>query len=190
MRLTIEPKKEIYVLVNGKNIIKSRFHQTLPNDFFSIEQTKPHLEENHVNEIVLVSYSTNGENKKGRFGFEARIKAITSDRLVILHKLNDPAACELRSWPRIRHNLLPNIHASCQKKESQVVDVSCNGAHMILYESDTSSKIGAAVKLNFVFDDGEVNIEGQILRKWKDSFHRTHIAISFSEDNDISRFIY
>ena len=126
----------------------------------------------------------------GRLGFEARIKGINADGNIILRKLNDPAPCDLRRWPRIKKNLLPQIRAKCQKKESQVIDISGNGTHIILYESDTAPKIGAKVKLKFVFDEGNVEIEGNILRKWDDEFQRMHMAIYFNEDNHLSKFIY
>ena len=82
------------------------------------------------------------------------------------------------------------MRAKCQKKESQVVDISSNGTHIILYESDLTPKIGAKVKLKFIFDKTEVNIEGKILRKWEDQFHRLHIAIFFEENDNISKIIY
>ena len=190
MRLDIEPDQEI-CLVFGKNEIRrSRFHQQLPNDYFSIEQTKPAIDNNSISEIILTTYSANASRPVARFGFEARIKGITEEGSIILHKLNDPAPCDLRNWPRIKKNLLPDIRAKCQKKESQVVDISNNGIHLMLYEASAAPKVGAKIKLKFIFTESELEILGIILRKWKDEFQRLHMAICFDSKNDISKFIY
>ncbi|MBN1474239.1 MAG: hypothetical protein JW914_06465 [Syntrophaceae bacterium] len=124
MRLDIQPEQEICLVFGKKEIRRSRFCQQLSNEFFSIEQTKPKINDCSISEIVLITYGTNGSRPGARLGFEARIKGITEEGRLILHKLNDPAPCDLRRWPRIRKNLLPDIHAKCQKKESQVVDMT------------------------------------------------------------------
>jgi hypothetical protein len=189
MRLKIKPGEELCLLLKGKDIRKSRLIQLLPNDYFAIEQTQPFIEKIYLNHIVLLTYQRITE-KPGRLGFEARIQAITSDSRIILRKLNDPAPCDLRMWPRIRLNLLPNIRAYCQEKESQVIDISSTGIHIILYEGDEEHEIGAVDKMKFIFENGEINIEGKILRKWRDNYQRNHLAISFPDKNNISQFIY
>jgi len=189
MRLNIEPGEELFLLLDGNNIRKSRLNQLLPNDYFAIEQTQPFIEKIYLNHIVLLTY-LKITAKSGRLGFEARIQAITSDSRIILHKLNDPAPCDLRMWPRIRHNLLPNIRAYCQEKESQVIDISSIGTHIILYEGDEEYEIGAVVKLKFIFENGKIDIEGKILRKWRDNYKRNHLALSFPDKKNISQFIY
>lgn len=190
MRLDIEPEQEICLVFGKKEIRRSRFHQQLPNDHFSIEQTKPAIDDSSISEILLITYGTNGSRPGARLGFEARIKGFTEEGRLILHKLNDPAPCDLRNWPRIKKNLLPDIRAKCQKKESQVVDISNNGTHLMLYEADAAPKIGAKVKLKFIFNENEMEIVGIILRKWKDEFQRLHMAIYFDEKNNIGKFIY
>lgn len=189
MRLAIAPGEEIHLLLDGNNIRKSKIYQLLSNDFFSIEQTQPIIEKDYLNKIVLLTYQTTKESP-GRFGFEARIQAVTSDSRIILHKLNDPAPCDLRTWPRIWHNLLPNIRANCQEKESQVINISSIGTHIILYEGEEEYDIGAVVKMNFIFVNGKIDIKGKILRTWKDNYQRNHLVIPFSEKNNISQFIY
>jgi hypothetical protein len=189
MRLNIEPGEEICLLLEGKEIRKSRLIQLLPNDYFAIEQTQQPIENGYLNHIVLLTYQTTTA-KPGRVGFEARIKANTSDSRIILHKLNDPAPCDLRTWPRIRLNLLPNIRAYCQGKESQVIDISSIGTHIILYEGDEEHEIGAVVKMKFIFENGEIDIEGKILRKWRDNYQRNNLALSFPDKNNINQFIY
>jgi hypothetical protein len=189
MRLNIELGEEICLLLEGKEIRKSRLNQLLANDYFTIEQTQQPIEKSYLNHTVLLTYLKTTA-KPGRLGFEARIQAITSDSRIILHKLSDPAPCDLRMWPRIRHDLLPNIRAYCQEKESQVVDISSIGTHIILYEGDEEHEIGAVVKMKLIFENGEIDIEGKILRKWRDEYQRNHLALSFPEKNNISPFIY
>ncbi len=189
MRLDIEPSEEICLLLEGKDIRKSRLIQLLSNDYFAIEQTQQPIENGYLNHIVLLTYQKNAANS-GRLGFEARIKAITSDSRIILRKLNDPAPCDLRMWPRIRLDLLPNVRVYCQEKESQVIDISCIGTHIILYEGDEEYEIGAVVKVRFIFENDEIDIEGKILRKWRDNYQRHHLALSFPDKKNISQFIY
>ncbi|OGX18185.1 MAG: hypothetical protein A3K83_04410 [Omnitrophica WOR_2 bacterium RBG_13_44_8b] len=189
MRLNIAPGEEIHLLLDGNKIRQSKIYQLLSNDFFSIEQTQPIIEKDYLNKILLLTYLTPKE-RPGRFGFEARIQAVTSDARIILHKLNDPAPCDLRTCPRISHNLLPNIRAYCQEKESQVIDISSIGVHIILYEGEEEYDIDAVIKMKFIFENGKIDIEGKILRKWKDNYQRNHLAISFSDNNNISQFIY
>lgn len=190
MHLDIEPDQEICLVFGKKEIRRSRFYQQLPNEYFSIEQTNPAIDDSSISEILLITYGTNGSRPGARLGFEARIKGLTEEDLLILHKLNDPAPCDLRKWPRIKNNLLPDIRAKCQKKESQVVDISNNGTHLMLYEADAAPKVGAKVKLKFIFKETQKEIDGIILRKWKDEFQRLHMAICFDEKNDIGKFIY
>src|SRR4030066_725358 len=189
MRLNIAPGEHIHLLLNGNKIRKSRIYQLLSNDFFSIEQTQPIIEKDYVNKIILLTYHTTKKNP-GRLGFEARIQAITSDSRIILHKLNDPAPCDLRTWPRISHDLLPNIRTYCQEKDSQVIDISSIGTHIVLYEGEDKHDIGAVVEMKFIFENGKIDIKGKILRKWQDNYQRNHLAISFSDKNNISQFIY
>ena len=190
MRLDIEPNQEIFLVFGKKEIRRSCFCQQLPNEHFTIEQTKPAIDNNSSSEIILVTYSADDSRPVARFGFEARIKGITEDGRLILYKLNEPAPCDLRNWPRIKKNLLPDIRAKCQNKESQAVDISNNGIHLILYEADAAPKVGAKVKLKVIFNENELEFLGIILRQWKDEFQRVHMAICFDEKNDIGKFIY
>ena len=189
MRLNIEPPKEICLLVEGKDIRKSRLIQLLNNDYFTIEQTQQPIENGYLNHIVLLTYQNTAVNP-GRLGFEALIKAITSDSRIILYKLNDPAPCDLRMWPRIRLDLLPNIRVYCQEKESQVIDISITDTHLILYEDDEEYEIEAAVKVKLIFENGEIDTEGKILRKWRDNYQRNHLVLFFPDKKKISQFIY
>ena len=97
----------------------------------------------------------------------------------------------MRVWPRISLDLLPNVHAYCHGKEIKVISISGGGTHVILYEDDcAASETGAIVNMKFIFDKGEVAIEGKILRKWQDDSQRTHVAIQFQGSYNISRFKY
>ena len=101
------------------------------------------------------------------------------------------AFIDQRVWPRVRFDLLPSVRAFCPEKEIQVIDLAAGRAHVILScdESD-ASEIGTILQLKFVFDQGEVSVEGKIIRKWKDTSRRDHIAITFRGNNNINQFIY
>lgn len=192
MQLNIEQGEEILLRLDENNIWKSQIHELLPNDIISIEQTQPPIENVHLNHIVLLTYRSAAE-KPGRFGFEARIQEITADNRIILHKLNDPASCDLRIWPRICLNSLPDIRAYCREKEIHVIDISCYSTHIILHKDDYEEpEIGAIIKMKFVLKNDELVIEGKILRKWKDSSQKVHVAIEFQGKHihNISKFIY
>ena len=46
------------------------------------------------------------------------------------------------------------------------------------------------VNLKLIFDSGDMEIEGKIIRKWDDEFQRVHLAIFFEENDRIGKFIY
>jgi hypothetical protein len=192
MQLNIEPGKEILLRLDENDIRKSQIHELLPNDFISIEQTQPPIENVHLNHIVLLTYRSAAE-KPGRFGLEARIQEVTADNRIILRKLNDPAPCDLRIWPRICLDSLPDIHAYCKEKEIHVIDISSHGTHIMLHKDDGEEpEIGAVIKMKFVLKNDELVIEGKILSKWKDSSRRVHVTIEFQgkHKHNISKFIY
>jgi hypothetical protein len=190
MRLNIPAGEEVLLRFDVNDIRSSRLYRIEEGDLFIIEQTNPPVEKVHFNRIVLLVYKNHG-GKDGRLGFEARIQAIDTGGRITLHKLNDPAPCDLRVWPRISLDLLPNVHAYCHGKEIQVISISGGGTHVILHEDDcAASETGAIVNIKLVFDKGEVAIEGKILRKWQDTSRRNHIAIQFQGSYNISQFIY
>jgi hypothetical protein len=192
MQLNIEPGKEILLRLGENKIYKSQLHELLPDDFISIEQSQPPIVNVHLNHIVLFTYVLAAE-KPGRFGFEARIQEITTDNRIILHKLNDPAPCDLRIWPRICHDSLPDIRAYCKEKETYIMDISCYGTHIILHKDNREEhEIGDVIKIKFVLKNDELVIEGKILRKWKDSSRKVHVAIEFQDKHqqNLSKSIY
>ena len=137
-----------------------------------------------------MTYKAPADNT-GRLGFKARIQEITSDYRIILQKLNDPELCDLRAWPRMRLDLLPNVRAFYHDKEIQVIDISGGGTQIILQKNDcTAPEIGTIVNLKFIFEKGEAITDGEILRKWKDHCKRDHVAIKFCGDYNIAQFIY
>jgi hypothetical protein len=189
MTLNISPGEPILLRFDATDVRKSQLYQILPDDLIAIEQPQPRIEKTNWNRIVLFTYRAPQEN--GRCGFECRIQETTEDFRVILHKLNDPSPCDLRLWPRIRLDLLPNVQAFCHDKETQVIDISGGGTHIILQNGDcAATEIGSIVNLKFIFDKGDVAVEGEILRKWKDSCQRDNVAIKFRGDCNIARFIY
>ncbi len=188
--LNIVSKEEIYLRLERNNILKSKIHAFLPDDLIAIEQTQPPLKADYINRIILLTYRE-AEDKTRRFGFEARIKKISSDNRIVLQKINDPSPCDLRIWPRIRLDLLPNVRAFCHEKEIQVIDISAGGTHIILHSNECEApEIGTIVQMKFIFDKGTVLVEGKILRKWKDASQGDHVAIEFCSSNNIGQFIY
>lgn len=190
MQLTISPGEEVFLRLDVNDVRKTQLHQILPNDIIALEQTRPPVDNTHLNKIILLTFKTPGE-KVSRSGFEARIQEIAADYRIILHKLNDPAPCDLRIWPRIRLDLIPDIRAYCQDKEIQVVDISGGGAHIVLNMDDCRSAIsGTIVKMKFIFEKGEVVVDAEILRTWKDNSQKDHVAVKFCGSHNISHYIY
>jgi hypothetical protein len=189
MTLHIPHGEPIFLRFDAKDIRKSQLYQILPDDLIAVEQPQPPIEKASLNRFILFTYKTPQEN--GRFGFETRIQEITEDFRVILRKINETAPCDLRVWPRIRLDLLPEVRAFCGDKEIQVIDISGGGTHIILQNGDcASTEVGAIVNLKFRFAKGDVCMEGEILRKWKDLDQRDHVAIKFRGDYNIAQFIY
>jgi len=189
MPLKIEPKTEIYLRLAINDIRPSHFTELMSNNLFAIEQTMPLIENHAINSLVLITYCMDGTNN--RLGIEARIESITPDYRIILRKLSEPVTCDLRICPRIRLDLLPGVRAFCHDKEIQVVDVSGGGAHMILRGRDCEApEIGAIVQMKFIFENGEANVDSEILRKWSDLTDKTHVAVKFISQNDIQKLIY
>lgn len=189
MNLNIPPGEPIFLRFDVTDIRKSHLHEIQSNNLIALEQTQPPVEKSSLQRTIAVTYTDPEEN--GRLGFEARIQGITDDYRIILLKLSDPVPCNLRTSPRIRLDLLPDVRAFCHDKEIQVIDVSGGGTHIILQENDCSApEIGMIVNLKFVFEKGETVMEGEILRKWKDPCMRDHVAIKFHGDHDIDKFIY
>jgi hypothetical protein len=161
----------------------------LPNDIIVIEQTNPPVDNSHLNKIVLLTFNISG-GKIGRCGLEARIREITADYRLILQKLNDPAPCDLRVWPRICLDLLPDVRAFCCDREIQLIDISGGGTHIILQNIACAAGEGSIINLRFIFKKGEVTVEGKILRKWRDTSGRDHCAVQFQGNHDMSQYIY
>lgn len=189
MNFNIPQGEPIFLRFDVGDIRKSQVHEILQNGLIAIEQPLPPVETTSLQRIITVTFKTPQE--KERCGFEVRIQEITADNQLILLKLNDPTPCDLRIWPRIRLDLLPDVRAFCHDKEIQVVDISGGGTHIILQKDDCAApEIGTIVNLKFVFKNGEAVMEGEILRKWKDPCKRDHVAIQFRGNHGITQFIY
>jgi hypothetical protein len=190
MQPNIPVGEEVFLRFDVNDIRSSRHLRMEKDDLFIIEQTSRPIEKVHLNKIVLITYG-NHEEKNGRLGFEARIQAINPAGEITLHKLSDPTPCDLRVWPRIRLDLLPDVLAYCRGKEIRVIDISGGGAHVILGKDDCIDlEIGTIVSMKFVFKKGETAMDGKILRKWQDASLRSHIAIQFQGSYNINQFIY
>jgi hypothetical protein len=187
--LNILPGEPIFLRFDISDIRKSQLNESLDKNLIAIEQPQPPVEKTSLQRIIILTFKAPHENE--RYGFEARIQEITDDYRVILLQLNDPAPCDLRVWPRISLDLLPDVRAFYRDKEIQVIDISGGGAHIILQKDDCNTpEIGQIVNLKFVFEKGEALMQGEILRKWKDPCKRDHFAIQFRGNNDITQFIY
>ncbi|HOW57461.1 MAG TPA: PilZ domain-containing protein [Smithellaceae bacterium] len=189
-QVEILPGEILDLRLDKNDVRKTLLNQIIAKDVIATEQTNPSLNNSHLNHIIIVTYKAPGENT-GRLGFEARIEKITEDYQVILRRLNEPAPCDLRVWPRVRLDFLPEVRAFCRDREIQVVDISGGGAHIILRNDDCGqTAIGAVVSMKFVFPRGEVNLEGEVLRIWNDSPEKRHVAVKFTGSHNISQFIY
>jgi hypothetical protein len=188
--LNIGHKDEIHLRLDKKDVRKSRIHELLTDDLIAVEQTQPFLEAKYVNHTILLTYRE-ADNGNKRFGFEVKIREVDSNNKIVLQKLSNPAPCDLRIWPRIRLDLLPNVRAFCHDKEIQIIDISGGGAHMILHRDEYENpEVGKIVHIKFIFDKGEAVVEGEILRKWKDASQMDHVAIGFFDGNNIGYFIF
>lgn len=190
VQLNIPVGEEIFLRFDVNDVRQTKLIRIENGELFVIGQTNPPIDSTHLNKIILMTYK-NPEGKSGRLGFEARIQTVTSGFGITLYKLNNPAPCDLRVWPRIRLDILPSVQAFCHGKETQVIDISGGGAHVILHADDCSSpEIGTIVSMKFIFEKGTVEVEGKILRKWQDKNLQNHFAIQFQGSYNIKQFIY
>jgi hypothetical protein len=189
MQLNLSADEEIFVRIDINDVRRSLFCQLLPNDIIVIEQTKPPVNKNHLSKTVLLTFKISGK-KIGRCGFEARIREITNDDRIVLQKLNDPAPCDLRVWPRICLDLLPDVRAFCCDKEIQIIDISGGGAHIIAQNIACAASEGSIINMRFIFNKGEVTVECRIVRKWRDASDRDHLAVQFQGNHNMSQYIY
>ncbi len=186
----IRKKDEIQLRLMEDDVRRSHFIEFLDESRIAVEQTQPVLDSSALMSLLFFTYCP-VKQKNQRLGFQARIENITSDHRIIIRQLTHPFACDLRLWPRINFIVLPKMRAFCYDQETQIVDVSGGGTHLLLQENDCASpKVGSLVEIKFVFEKGETTADGKILRLWSDSQGLRHVEVKFLGQPEIRNFIY
>lgn len=190
MDLDIHPKDEIQLRLREEDVRLSYFVKFLDEDRVVVEQTRPFMDNSVLMSLIFFTYCPD-KQKNQRLGFQARIESITPDHRIIIRQMTRPFICDLRLWPRVHFDMLPNAQAFCRDKEIQVVDVSGGGTQLVLRPNDSvSPAIGCLVAIKFIFDKGETTADGKILRLWTDSKGSRHVEVKFIGQPEIRDFIY
>jgi hypothetical protein len=190
MVLDIRPKDEIYLRLMADDVRRSYFIEFLDENRVVVEQTQPIMDNAALMSLIFLTYCP-VEKKNQRFGFQARIESITPDHRIIIRQLTPPFICDLRLWPRIHINVLPDMRAFCYDQKIQVVDVSGGGTHLVLRKDDSvSPEVGSLVEIKFIFEKGETTADGKILRLWTDPEGLRHVEVKFIGEPEIRNFIY
>ena len=99
-------------------------------------------------------------------GFQARIESITPDSMLFIRQLTKPFFCDLRLWPRVQFDLLPEMQAFCGNRRLDIVNISGGGTHIVLHDDDPAApEPGSLVKIKFIFDKGRPP-RGRMVRLW------------------------
>jgi len=190
MALDIRPTDEVCLRIRENDVRSSHVIKFLGDRRIAVEQTVPPMDSSALMSLIFFTYCTD-KHKDKRLGFQARIENITPDNRIIIRQMTKPFICDLRLWPRVHFDLLPEMRAYSQNKEIQVVDVSGGGTQLVLREKDDSAPaVGSLVKIKFIFENGETSAEGKILqvRIGADGLH--HVSIRFLGEPEIRDFIY
>ncbi len=186
----LKPKEAIHLRLTGNDVRPSCFIEFLRDDLIAIEQTKPAIDNSLIMSVIFFTYCPDDENGK-RLGFEARIETITPDHRIFLRQLSDPFTCDLRLWRRVRLDRIPRVRAFCHDREIQVIDISAGGAHIVLRGDDCDAPASETlVAMKFIFEKGEILMEGKVLRQWTDPAGTRHVAVQFVDPKDIRKMIY
>jgi len=190
MILDIRPKDEIYLRLTADDVRRSTFVTLLDDDRVVIEQTTPPIDNSALMSLVFFTYCAE-KQKNQRLGFQARIERITADQQIFLRQFTKPFVCDLRLWPRVHFDVLPELHAYCGNQEMKVVDISGGGTHLVLRDDDSvSPAVGSFVQVKFIFKKGETTADGKILRSWTDQKGLRHVEVNFLGQPEIRKFIY
>ena len=182
--------EEIQLRLSADDVRTSSFVKFLDENRMVVDQTRPAIDNSALMSLIFFTYRPD-KRKKQRMGFQARIENITPDQRVFIRQLTRSFICDLRLWPRIQFDVLPNMHAFCRNREIKVVDVSGGGTRVVLDRDDPATPaIGSLVQIKFIFDQGETSADGQILRVWIDPNGLRHVEIKFLGQPEIRNFIY
>jgi hypothetical protein len=190
MALDITPTDEVFLRIRENDVRRSHVVKFLSENRIAVSQTTPPMERSALMSLIFFTYCTEKPGKN-RLGFQARIENITPDRRIIIRQMTKPFICDLRLWPRVHFDLLPDLRAYCQNKKLQVVDVSGGGTQVLLSEEDdTVSAVGSCMKIQFVFENGQTSVEGKILRVRTDRDGMRHVSVQFFGQPEIRDLIY
>ncbi len=190
MILDIRPNDEIYLRLTADDVRRSTFITHLDDGRVVIEQTNPPIDDSALRSLVFFTYCAE-KQKNRRLGFQARIENITADQQIFLRQFTKPFVCDLRLWPRVHFDVLPELHAYCGDQEIKIVDISGGGTHLVLQDTDSASPaIGSFVQVKFSFEKGETTADGKILRSWTDGEGLRHVEVNFLGQPEIRKFIY
>lgn len=190
MLIDLHPRDEIHLRLSASDVRVTHFIQFLDESRIVVEQTRPEIDNTALMSLIFFTYRLH-KNKNQRIGFQARIENITPDRRIFVRRLTQPFICDLRLWPRVQFDLLPEMHAFCRNREIKVVDVSGGGTQVALSQDDPATPaVGSLVQIRFLFEKGETTADGQILRIWIDRNGLRHVEIKFLGQPEIRNFIY
>ncbi len=188
MQLPLSSKDKIVLRLReaeDADLRTTYINDVMSDEYITVEQTNPPLNNTFLSRSILVTFSSK-DFENGRVGFMARIERFTADGRIVLHKLSDYAAHDLRMWPRVNGNFLQYINAYMKDNHIQLIDLSCGGSHVILNRDDLEYNDGSQIKLRLVHEGGETIIDGKVLRVWPDASRNMHAAIQFNDANRIN----
>ncbi len=190
MVLDLSPKDEVCLRLREDDVRRTSIVEFISDNRIIVEQTTPAMSNASLMSLMFFTYCTSKQKNK-RMGFQGRIESITPDDRIIIRQMTMPFVCDLRLWPRVHFDLLPQMRAYCHDQEIKVVDISGGGTHIILQDDDDAPPAtGALVEIKFMFDTGETTADGKILRVWTDAEALRHVEIQFIGKPEIRDFIY
>ena len=186
----LRPNDEITLRMNINDVRRASFIKYLDQSRVAVSQTEPAIDSNLLMSMIFFTYCPEKPQKE-RLGFQARIENLTPDQQIIIRQLTKPFVCDLRLWPRILFDTLPNAQAYCDDKAVGVVDVSGGGTRLVLREVDSDTPaVGSLVSIKFIFEEGETTAEGKILNLWNDFNGMRNVEVKFIGNPEIRDFIY
>jgi hypothetical protein len=181
---------EISLRLAADDVRRCRFIKFLDENRIVVEQTDPPVDNSSLMSLIFFTHRPEKDGS-GRMGFQARIENITPDNRIFIRQLTKPFFCDLRLWPRVQFDLLPEMQAFCGDREIDVVNISGGGTHIVLHEDDPASPgPGSHVEIKFIFEKGATTADGRILRLWTDQKGLRHVEVKFLGEPEISDFIY
>jgi len=184
------PDKEVSLRLSADDVRSSRVVKFLGDKRIVVGQTDPPVDNYSMMSLIFFTYRPQ-QNSPDRMGFQARIESITPDSMLFIRQLTKPFFCDLRLWPRVQFDLLPEMQAFCGNRRLDIVNISGGGTHIVLHDDDPAApEPGSLVKIKFIFDKGRTTAEGRIVRLWSDQKGLRHVEVKFLGDPEISNFIY